>query len=77
MKTIQMKIDDDLLEAVDRVSRHLKTTRSAVIAEALRMVLQQPSITDLEHQHGQGYSRHPTKMDEFDGWETEQVWGDK
>ena len=33
-------------------------------------------IADLEQQHAQGYARHPLKPDEFDQWESEQMWGE-
>lgn len=77
MKTIQMEIDESLLIEVDRVSCALKTTRSEFICDALRLVLRQPTIAELEHQHAQGYAKHPVEAGEFDGWETEQTWGDE
>ena len=77
MKTIHMQIDDELLEEVDQATRKLKMTRSAFICDALRLVLRQPTIAELEHQHAQGYAKYPVKAGEFDGWETEQVWGDE
>lgn len=77
MKTIQMEIDESLLVEVDRVSRALKTTRSAFICDVLRLVLRQPTIAELEQQHIQGYMKHPVLAGEFDGWETEQAWGNE
>jgi len=72
-----MQIEDELLEEVDRAMCKLKTTRSAFICDALRLVLRQPTIAELEHQHAQGYVKYPVKAGELDGWETEQVWGDE
>ena len=36
MTTIQMQIEDELLEEVDRATRKLKTTRSTFTCDALR-----------------------------------------
>ena len=76
MKTIQMTIDERLLEDVDNTVSELQTSRSAFIREALILALQQFQIRKLEAQHAAGYERHPVTAGEFDGWEDEQVWGD-
>jgi len=77
MKTIQMTIDERLLKDVDDVVSELQTNRSAFIRKALALALQQFQIRKLEAQHAAGYERHPVVAGEFDGWESEQVWGDK
>ena len=77
MKTIQMTLDEDLVEAVDRVSKQLNTTRSAFTRKALREALARHSIEHLERKHREGYARHPAVTDEFSIWETEQAWGDE
>jgi len=77
MKTIQMTIDEHLLEDVDSVVSELQTSRSAFIREALFLALQEFRQRKLEAQHAAGYERHPVAAGEFDGWESEQVWGDE
>ncbi len=77
MKTIQMTIDEPLLDEVDRVIRDLKTTRSAFIRSALQLALQKHAVSRLERQHTEGYARHPVEPGEFDIWESEQAWGEK
>ena len=77
MKTIQMTLDDDLVKAVDRVSKQLHTSRSAFTRKALREALRRHSLEQLERKHRQGYERHPAGADEFSVWETEQAWGDE
>ena len=76
MKTIQMTIDDDLVKAVDRVSKQLHTNRSAFTRKALREALARYSLEQLERKHRQGYERHPVDGDEFSVWGTEQAWSD-
>jgi metal-responsive CopG/Arc/MetJ family transcriptional regulator len=77
MKTVQMTLDDELVKAVDRVSRELGTTRSAFTRKALREALVKHRIEEMERQHRQGYEQHPVAAEEFSVWETEQDWGDE
>ncbi len=77
MRTIQMTLDDDLVTAVDRVSKELRTNRSAFTRKALRDALARCTIEQLEHKHRRGYERYPTATNEFSVWETEQAWGDE
>ena len=77
MRTIQMTLDDDLVKAVDRVSKKLHTSRSAFARKALRDALARYSLELLERKHRRGYERHPVAADEFSVWETEQAWGDE
>jgi metal-responsive CopG/Arc/MetJ family transcriptional regulator len=74
MKTVQMTLDEDLIERVDRAIRELKTTRSAFTREALNEALNH--ITTLQHEahHRRGYEAAPEGKDEFSDWAAEQVW---
>ncbi|MCC6695582.1 MAG: ribbon-helix-helix protein, CopG family [Candidatus Hydrogenedentes bacterium] len=76
MKTVQMTLDDDLVKEVDRVSKRLRTTRSAFLRKALREALARYRDAELEGKHCQGYERHPVAAGEFSVWEYEQAWGD-
>jgi metal-responsive CopG/Arc/MetJ family transcriptional regulator len=77
MRTIQMTLDDDLVKAVDRLSKKLHTSRSAFTRRALQEALSRYNLEQLEHKHRKGYERHPVANDEFSLWESEQTWGDK
>lgn len=77
MKTIQMTLDEDLVKAVDRVSKQLNTSRSAFTRKALHEALDRYSTEQLERAHKKGYERHPVTADEFSVWEEEQAWGDE
>jgi metal-responsive CopG/Arc/MetJ family transcriptional regulator len=77
MKTIQMTLDEDLVKAVDRVSKQLNTSRSGFTRKALRDALARHNLEQLERKHRGGYARHPVATDEFSLWETEQAWGDE
>ena len=77
MITVQMTLDENLVKAVDRISKQLHTNRSAFTRKALREALDRLSLEQLEHKHRQGYQQHPTAADEFSVWEAEQAWGDE
>ena len=77
MRTIQMTLDDDLVETVDKIAKELKTTRSAFTRNALREAVNRINIHRLEEKHRQGYKSHPVKKDEFSVWEKEPDWGDE
>jgi metal-responsive CopG/Arc/MetJ family transcriptional regulator len=77
MRTIQMTLDDDLVEKVDAIANEFKTTRSAFTREALREAVRQYNIHRLELRHRQGYSAHPVNKEEFSVREKEQKWGDE
>lgn len=72
-----MTLDDDLVKAVDRVSKQLCTSRSAFTRKALREALARYKLEQLELKHRQGYELSPVGADEFSVWETEHGWGDE
>ena len=76
MKTVQMTLDDELVSAVDRTVRRLRTTRSAFTRDALRAALDRVRVRELEDKHRKGYGRKPVRKREFSVWEREQVWID-
>ncbi len=74
MKTIQMTIDEKLLDKVDRTSKKLKKTRSELIRVSLKKMLHELSVREMENKHRAGYQKKPVQDAEFDLWEDEQVW---
>jgi metal-responsive CopG/Arc/MetJ family transcriptional regulator len=74
MKTVQMTLDDDLVDAVDAVVKKLHTTRSAFARKALRDAVEKARMKQLEEKHKAGYQRKPVQTGEFDVWESEQEW---
>lgn len=76
MKTIQMTLDDELVEKVDKVVKKLHSSRSAFTRDALRDALDKHNALQMEQKHRQGYSKKPVAQDEFRVWEDEQDWGE-
>ena len=76
MKTVQMTLDDDLVDSVDKMVKKLKITRSAFTRQALRNALTQANIKQMENKHKKGYENKPVSESEFSIWESEQEWVD-
>ena len=76
MRTIQMKLDDELVDDVDKIVKKLNTTRSAFTRHALRNALYQANIKQMEAKHKKGYQKKPVADSEFSIWESEQEWID-
>ncbi len=77
MKTIQITIDEELLQKVDHARQKVKMTRSQFIRKALEDVLHRLHIKELELEQVKGYCEHPVMPGEFDIWEAEQSWGNE
>ena len=77
MRTIQMTLDEELVEAVDKIVKELKITRSSFTRKALREAIERLNVMRLEEKHRKGYKIHPVSNYEFSVWEDEQEWGDK
>lgn len=76
MRTIQMTLDENLIDEVDKEVKKLGTTRSAFTREALKKTLDYYHELELEKKQINGYKNNPVKPEEFDNWEKEQVWID-
>lgn len=76
MRTVQMTLEPDLVAAVDRAAKRLRTTRSGFTRKALREALERVRMKALDRQHRKGYEARPVRRGEFEGWEREQIWGD-
>ena len=75
MKTIQMTIDEALLKTIDKLCRARRTTRSALIREALEAEIRRDRLKSDERRHAEGYARHPVQRGEFEPWLEQQDWG--
>jgi metal-responsive CopG/Arc/MetJ family transcriptional regulator len=76
MRTVQMTLEADLVEAVDAAARELGTSRSAFARDALRAALRRLQERLLEDKQREGYRRRPVKRGEFSAWDREQAWVD-
>jgi metal-responsive CopG/Arc/MetJ family transcriptional regulator len=74
MKPIEITLDEQLLDDLDRVIGELRITRAAFIREALEHAVRRHEIRQMEEQHIQGYIRHPEQPGESGVWIAEQAW---
>ncbi len=77
MRTVQMTLDDELVNRVDDIVKELKTTRSAFTRHALKEAIDRFNVRRLEEVHRKGYKNYPVTQGEFSVWESEQDWVDE
>ncbi len=73
MKTIQVTVEESLLAEFDQVAKELKTSRSVLICEAMRDLLRQRRIRQMEERDRLSYEKYPQQLDELI---LHQVWED-
>ncbi len=74
MKTIQITIDEDLLERLDRRLCGRSKARSAFVRAAIERELRRAEVAEMEEQWRDGYLRLPVKPGEFDYTPEEAFW---
>ena len=80
MKTIQIVLEKELLQAADRAARKAKQNRSALIREALREYLRRLQIRADEQREIEAYRKHPQKPEELDDielWAKGAAWPER
>lgn len=75
-KTIQMTLDETLLERIDVAVAEIGTSRSAFIRNAVEMALKPLRIHRLEAQQIAGYKAQPVSEEEITEWDSSRVWGE-
>jgi metal-responsive CopG/Arc/MetJ family transcriptional regulator len=74
MATIQMVIDDELLQAADECVRKQDTNRSAFLREAVRAYISGIQAREREELDRLGYERVPDLDSDLQGWEEVAPW---
>jgi len=73
-KTISIRIDEEILHAVDVVGEAEHRGRSEMIREALEAWLKHRTLAEKVRRHREGYVRHPVAPDEFSPVLGAQTW---
>lgn len=76
MKTVQITMEDELVERVDERAKRLGATRSGFARQALRAALAHYEETEQEERQKAGYRRIPSTPQEFSVPEEDHAWGD-
>jgi metal-responsive CopG/Arc/MetJ family transcriptional regulator len=71
---VSLRIDEALLDAVDRAGSAERRARSEVVREALELWLRRRSIAERVQRHREGYARKPVARDEFSPILGAQTW---
>ena len=74
MPTIRLVIDDELLNAADRVAHQNKIDRSALVREALREYLKRLQYRELERRDREGYEHESDTVGDLAVWEGVAAW---
>jgi metal-responsive CopG/Arc/MetJ family transcriptional regulator len=73
-KTISIRIDEEILHAVDVAGEAEHKGRSEMIREALETWLKRRTLAEKVQRHREGYTRHPVEPDEFSLVLGAQTW---
>lgn len=76
MKTIQITIDEALLERVDQATQQLNMSRSSAVRAALAQWLHERHMEELDRLTEEGYRRAPARPDEFRSEPSQRARGD-
>ena len=74
MATIQIVLDNELLEAADKAAKTGNINRSSLIRQALQAHLKRLHILELEERDRRGYLAQPQREDEYMPWVEAAVW---
>jgi len=74
MQTIQIVLEEALLQATDQAARRMKRNRSALVRDALREHLRRLEILAKEERDRAGYAKRRQEPDESSAWEAEGAW---
>ena len=74
MKTIQITIDPELLNRIDKDEEAMKKGSSAFLRQAVRYYLEQKRLKSIFEKYRLGYTQGLAKSDDLSIWEDEQIW---
>ena len=74
MATIQIVLDNELLEAADKAAKTGNVNRSALIRQALQTHLKRLHVLELEERDRRGYLAQPQREEEYMPWVEATVW---
>jgi metal-responsive CopG/Arc/MetJ family transcriptional regulator len=74
MKNVQISLDEETLQGVDRAAEPLGLSRSEVVRQALRQWLRQRAVEGFEQEWIAALREHPDDPDRGDDWLGAQTW---
>ena len=77
MKNVQITVDEELLDAVDRAGKPLGLKRSHIVRQALRAWLQKQSVERFEQEWIQALQSSPDDGSRAETWAKAQSWSSR
>ena len=77
MKNVQITVDQDTLNQVDRIGKPLGLKRSEIVRQALREWLKRHHVETFEREWIAGLQKNPDDAARANDWNEAQVWGKK
>ncbi len=77
MKNVQITVDEETLQQVDRMSKPLGLKRSEIVRQALRQWLQRRALERFEADWIAALKRRPDDARQADEWLAVQAWSRK
>ncbi len=76
MRTMELQISDTLFQRLEHAARVTEISTDEFVQQLLGRSLSEWTTAELEQQEIEAYKRQPVLAGEFDGWESEQAWGE-
>ena len=76
MKNIQVSFDEKMLHEVDKAASSLKTSRSAIIRDAIKNWLKEKDIKEFEQNWIRSLKESPDEPEELEAWTKIQTWSE-
>lgn len=76
MKNVQISFDENLLNTIDNIAASSKTSRSAVVREALKNWIKQKEIKAFENDWIRKLKESPDDRSDTDAWMDAEHWGE-
>lgn len=77
MKNVQITFDEDMIKDVDRIASLSRTTRSAVIRDAITQWLRQRESKEFEKKWIQCLEENPDDPEDAEKWLEVQEWSEE
>jgi len=77
MTNVQVTIDEETLDRVDRMSKPLGLSRSEIVRQALRQWLQRQAVEHFERDWIAALESHPDDASRAEAWTDVQAWSRK
>ena len=74
MKNVQISFDEKLLEEIDGLAQRHKSSRSAVVREALKSWIRRKEILELEQEWIQKLEENPEDLSDAAAWMQAEKW---